>query len=72
MVCCQDSLRRRGLPRPPPGDARDAHEHEQRGAGHETREKQADVIKVWYKKHKHRLAWDTEKRKYYLKPEGKK
>ncbi len=32
-----------------------------------TRKKQVAAIKEWYKKNKHRLAWDAEKRRYYLK-----
>jgi HEAT repeat protein len=31
------------------------------------RKNQAAVFKEWYEKNKSRLAWDTEKRKYYLK-----
>ena len=33
------------------------------------RKKQAQIIKTWYEKNKHRLAWNKEIRKYYLKPE---
>jgi HEAT repeat protein len=38
-------------------------------ANYETREKQAENIQQWYNNNKSRLAWDAEKRKYYLKPE---
>ena len=33
------------------------------------REKKAYAMKKWYDKNKHRLAWNAETRKYYLKPE---
>jgi HEAT repeat protein len=38
-------------------------------SNHALRKKQARAIKEWYEKHKDRLAWDAEKRKYYLKAE---
>ena len=34
-----------------------------------TREKQAKAMKAWYQKNKNRLAWDKNKRRYYLKDE---
>jgi len=36
------------------------------------RNEQIKPIKKWYKKHKTRLAWDKEKRRYYLKPSAQK
>ena len=38
-------------------------------ANYATRKKQAEAMKVWYKKYNHRLAWNPETKKYYLKPE---
>ncbi|TET37717.1 MAG: HEAT repeat domain-containing protein [Planctomycetota bacterium] len=38
----------------------------------EKRKKQIDAQINWYEKHKHRLAWDSEKHRYYLKPELEK
>ncbi len=30
-----------------------------------------DDLRNWYKKNKHRLAWDADKHKYFLKPQGR-
>jgi HEAT repeat protein len=38
-------------------------------ANYATRKKQVEEIKKWYKENKSRIAWDAEKRRYYLKPE---
>jgi hypothetical protein len=32
------------------------------------KDKQAEAMKTWYNKNKHRLAWDEKKMRYYLKP----
>ncbi len=32
--------------------------------------RKAEVMLMWYKKHKHRLAWNPDTRKYFLKPES--
>jgi HEAT repeat protein len=37
-------------------------------ANYATRKKQAAVVKEWYQKHKHRLVWDENKRRYFLRP----
>ncbi|TET36008.1 MAG: HEAT repeat domain-containing protein [Planctomycetota bacterium] len=41
-------------------------------SNHALRKKQTRAIKDWYEKHKDRLTWDAEKRKYYLIPEVEK
>jgi HEAT repeat protein len=40
-------------------------------AGYHVRRRQAKVIRKWYEENKDRLAWDKEKRRYYLKPDSK-
>jgi hypothetical protein len=36
-------------------------------AKYATRKKQAKTVKAWYKKHKDRLAWDADTRRYFLR-----
>ncbi|TET35635.1 MAG: hypothetical protein E3J72_10835 [Planctomycetota bacterium] len=39
-------------------------------AKYRTRKKQAKAVKKWFETHSRRIAWNADKRKYYLKPEN--